>query len=360
MDVMKELKNAKQKDADFNRIMGSMCTLPHEIARKAYEMFIETNLGDYELFKGTKELEEKAIEWVAKLLHAPSSYAGLLTSGGTESNITAMWIFKKLSGKNEVVLPKHAHFSFIKASSLLDLKLKVVDCSYSMKVSDVKRKISSKTACVIAVAGNTPFGYIDDIEEIAEICSEENIFMHVDAAFGGFIIPFVSEKLIDFRAGISSICVDAHKMGMACIPCGFLLLKEKKWLEEIRVRSRCTHTKSQATLLGTRPGAAAAGAYAVMHYLGYEGYKRIAEDCMENTLHLAHLLDAEGIEYVKPELNIIAIKTGNARKVAEKLAKLNWFVGVDEEYGIIRIVLMPHVKKEMINKFVEDLKKVME
>jgi len=356
--VMEKLKKAKQKDATFDRILGSMCTDPHEIAKKAYEMFIETNLGDYELFKGTKELEDKAIEWIAKLMHAPPNYAGLLTSGGTESNITALWIFKKLSNKNEIILPKQAHFSFEKAASLLNVKLKVVGCQHFMKTRDVKKLISPKTACVVAIAGNTNFGYIDEIEEIADLCYDEGIFMHVDAAFGGFVVPFVSKKIIDFRAKISSISVDAHKMGMACIPCGFLLLRDKKWLDEIKVRSKCTHTKFQVTLLGTRPGAAAAAAYAVMYFLGYEGYEKVARRCMENTRWLTNLLDKAGIEYIEPELNLVAIKVKNAFEVAEKLKERRWYVGFDEENGIIRIVVMPHVSREMINKFVEDLEKV--
>lgn len=352
-EILNELRNAKQKDEKFDNILGSMCTMPHEIAIKAYEMFIETNLGDYELFRGTKELEDKAIEFVANLLHAPPSYGGMITSGGTESNIVALWIFKKLSNKNEVLIPEHAHFSFIKASSLLDLKLKAIKCNYRMKAKHVKRKISPNTACVVAVAGNTSFGYIDEIEEIAEICSDENVFLHVDAAFGGFVIPFISDKKFDFRAKIDSICVDAHKMGMACIPCGFLLLKEKKWLEEIKIRSKCTHTKFQVSLLGTRPGAAAASAYAVMNFLGMRGYEKLVKKCMENTLYLKKLLDDNGIEYVEPELNVVAIKVGDVEKVAKKL---KWRVGVDEENGIIRIVIMPHVRKEVLEKFVKDLK----
>ena len=358
-DVIEMLKEAKKKDANFDRILGSMCTVPHEMAKKAYNMFIETNLGDYELFKGTKELENRAIEWIAKLLHAPPGYVGLLTSGGTESNITALWIFKKLSEKREVILPKQAHFSFEKAASLLDLKLKVVECGHFMRARDVKKYVSSSTACIVAIAGNTNYGYIDEIEEIAEICSDENIFMHVDAAFGGFVAPFVSKKIIDFRAKISSVSVDAHKMGMACIPCGFLLLRDKNWIEEIKVRSKCTHTRFQATLLGTRPGAAAAAAYAVMHHLGYEGYKRIAEKCMENTRYMADLLKRNEIEYVEPELNLIAIKVKGAAEVATRLKEAGWYVGFDEESGIIRIVVMPHVSREMINKFVKDLRKVM-
>ncbi len=357
---MEALMRARKEDATYSQILGSMCTVPHDMAKKAYEMFIETNLGDYELFKGTKKLEEKAIEWVAKLLHAPSSYAGLLTSGGTESNITALWIFKKLSGKREIVVPEQAHFSFEKASSLLDLKMKIVPSKYFMKAGEVARHISPNTACVVAVAGNTNYGYIDEIEEIAEICSDENIFMHVDAAFGGFVAPFVSKKVIDFRARISSISIDAHKMGMACIPCGFLLLRDKNWIEEIKVRSKCTHTRFQATLLGTRPGAAAAAAYAAMHHLGYEGYKKVARKCMENTEYLAKLLDEAGIEYVEPELNLIAIKAREAARLALMLKERGWYVGFDEESEIIRIVVMPHVSREMINKFVEDLREVIE
>jgi len=356
---MKFLQKAKEKDAKFERILGSMCTLPHEISIKAYEMFIETNLGDYELFKGTKEIEEKALEWIANLFHAPPEYAGLFTSGGTESNITALWIFKKLSGKNEVVIPEQAHFSFEKAASMLDLKIRIVENNNFMKAKDVKKYVNDDTACVVAVAGNTPFGLIDEVEEIADVCYDENIFFHVDAAFGGFIAPFVSQKIFDFRTRISSICVDAHKMGMACIPSGFLLLRQKKWLDEIKVRSKCTHTKFQASMLGTRPGGGAAAAYAVMYHLGYEGYERIARKCMENTRFLTKSLDENRIEYVKPELNLVAIKVRDVENVVKKLNERKWFVGRDEENGIIRIVVMPHVSREMINKFVEDLREVM-
>jgi len=357
-EIMEYLERAKKEDAAFSRILGSMCTLPHEISVKAYEMFIESNLGDYELFKGSKKLEEKTIEWVAKLLHAPKGYAGIFTSGGTESNITALWIFKKISGKKEIIVPRQAHFSMEKAASMLDLKMKVVGGRYYMAAGDVKDNIDKDTACVVAVAGNTPFGRIDEIEEIAEICRDENVFLHVDAAFGGFVAPFVSNKIFDFRTGISSICVDGHKMGMSCIPSGFLLLRHKEWLDEIKVRSRCTHTRFQAGILGTRPGGAAAASYAVMKYLGYEGYKKIAERCMENTRHMAMILDKNGIDYVEPELNLIAIRVEDVNGVVKKLASLGWFVGRDEESGIIRIVIMPHVSREMINKFVEDLKKV--
>lgn len=76
MEIIEEIERARKKDFEFKsgHILGSMCTSPHPIGKKIYSKFIETNLGDPELFKGTKELEEKAIEFVAEMLHAPKGY----------------------------------------------------------------------------------------------------------------------------------------------------------------------------------------------------------------------------------------------------------------------------------------------
>jgi len=360
MDLMNALEHAREKDYKFSsgRILGSMCTSPHPIGKKAYMKFIETNLGDQELFKGTKELEKKAVGFIADLLHAPSGYTGIMTSGGTESNITALWICRELKKADEVLIPKLAHFSFEKATSLLRMKARIVEGKYMMKARDFKKMATKKTKCGVAIAGNTTFGYIDEIEDIADFCYDENIFLHVDAAFGGFVIPFLYEIPFDFRLkGVSSMSIDAHKMGVSPIPSGFLLLR-KNWLKSIEVRSKCTHTKFQASLLGTRPGASAAASYAVMHYLGKEGYKKIVRRCMNVTKHLTKLLDESNIKYVKPVLNVVAIKVRDAIGISKKLKRMGWMVGFDEENGVIRVVLMPHVKKKFIEEFVKDLKKV--
>ena len=360
MEIMEEIERARKKDFKFKEghILGSMCTEPLSISKKIYSRFIETNLGDPELFKGTKELEEKAIEFVAKMLHAPPGYAGIMTSGGTESNITAMWVFREASKKSVVVLPRHAHFSFEKALNMLKMESIVVKGKYNIKARDFKKAVNDKTCCGVAIAGNTTYGYIDEIEEIADFCYDENIFLHVDAAFGGFVIPFLpNPPKFDFRLkGVASISVDGHKMGQTPIPSGFLIFR-KNWLDLIKVRSKCTHTKWQASLLGTRPGAAAAASYAAMASLSMEGYKKIVRKCMDTTAYLTKLLDRNGIDYVEPMLNVVAIKC-NAEEVANELRKRGWMVGLDEEEGVIRLVIMPHVKKKYIKEFVNVLREV--
>jgi len=366
--IIEELKKARLKDLTFSsgRILGSMCTRPHPMAVKAYRMFIETNLGDPGLFPGTREIEDKVIKMIGNMLHAPEGMGGRMTSGGTESNLTALWISKKMSGKKEVIVPESAHFSFMKASSLMGLKIKVMPSKNYMADAEMLRKtISRDTACVVGIAGTTNLGLIDPIEEMGEICEEKDVFFHVDAAFGGFVIPFLREmgytkKKFDFEVnGVSSISIDPHKMGMSVIPSGVLLLRKREYLDVISVESVCTHTRKQMSILGTRPGASAAATYAVMNYLGKEGYMDVVKKCMDATRYAEKKLTEEGFELVvKPETNLIGVKVKDAGKTAEKLSALGWKVGVDEENGFIRIVFMPHVKKRLIGEFVKDFKSV--
>ena len=366
--IFERLRAARERDFTFSsgRILGSMCTLPHPVALRAYRMFMETNMGDPELFPGTRAVEEEVMDMVGSMLHAPAASGGRMTSGGTESNLTALWIFRSMSGRNEVIVPESAHFSFRKASSLMGMKLRVLPSKNH--VADAKKlgkMINRRTACVVGIAGTTDLGLIDPIEEIGDICKDENVYFHVDAAFGGFVIPFlrkmgITGKKFDFEVGgVSSISVDPHKMGMSVIPSGILMLREREWLDAISVESTCTHTRKQMSLLGTRPGASAAATYAVMKYMGEEGYTEVVRKCMDVTEYARRKLLQAGFELVeKPEMNLIGVRVENARDVAGKLSDRGWKVGVDEENGFIRIVFMPHVKKRLIGEFVKDFKSV--
>ena len=237
-EILKELDLLQQRDFSFSNghILGSMCTQPHPIAREAYMRFLETNLGDPELCPGTKEIESRFLRFIADLLHAPKSFGGQIVSGGTEGNITAIWIAKQLSGNREVVLPESAHFSFQKIGSLMSMKLKTVPLTneFVIDVQALKKRIGKNTAAVVGIAGSTELGTIDPIPEISDICADEHLFFHVDAAFGGFVIPFLRELHYDVPAfdfqlqGVSSVSIDSHKMGYAAIPLGALLVRKKQ------------------------------------------------------------------------------------------------------------------------------------
>jgi len=368
-EILIELEKYRNKDYTFSsgNILGSMCTKPHNISKEVYMKFLETNLGDPDLFSGTKEIENKLISFYMKLLHAPKNAFGLITSGGTESNITAIWIAKNLSKKYEILIPQSAHFSFEKIASLMNIKIKTIPLNkdYIVDIKKIKKNISKETCAVIGIAGSTELGTIDPIPELSEICRDENIFLHVDAAFGGYVIPFLKElgyniPDFDFKLkGVSSISIDAHKMGYSAIPLGSIITKNKKWLEEISVKTYYVSGKKQAGILSTRSGGPVAAAYAISKYFGKTGYKNLIKRCMDLTEYTKNKIKDIGLKIViDPTMNVIAIKLKNPSKVVQKLNKLNWKVNKMERLSSIRIVIMPHITKKIIDDFIPDLKKV--
>jgi tyrosine decarboxylase/aspartate 1-decarboxylase len=366
--IFKELRRLQQRDFCFSsgHILGSMCTVPHPLAREAYVQFLETNLGDPELCPGTKEIESRYIAFISNLLHAPKTSAGQIVSGGTEGNITAMWIAKQLSGKKEIVLPKSAHFSFQKIASLMDMKLVEIPVTnkYTMDVRLLKKKIRKTTAGVVGLAGSTELGTIDPISELSDVCAEEHIFFHVDAAFGGFVIPFLKElhyKVPDFDfqlRGVCSISIDSHKMGYAAIPLGTLVVRKKQWLRSISVDSPYISSEKQAGMLGTRSGAPVAAAYAVAQYLGYEGYTQMVASCMDVTRYTEKRIEELGLHLVmKPTMNVLGVKLKKPGFVVKKLSEKGWRVNKVERLSCIRLVLMPQITKQIIDEFIPVLQK---
>jgi tyrosine decarboxylase/aspartate 1-decarboxylase len=329
--------------------------------------FLETNLGDPEHFQGAWEMEKRLLEMIEDLLHAPRGAGGEIVSGGTEGNLIAMLIAKHLKGKREIIIPEHAHFSFKKIANIMDLKLRIIDTSdtHTMEAAQVKRAISNKTAAVVAIAGSTELGLIDPIEEIAELCREEHQFLHVDAAFGGFILPFLKDLGYDLPSfdfaieGVCTISIDAHKIGCSAIPLGIIVARNRRWLEDISVDAPYVSRKKQVSLISTRSGGPVAAAYAVINYLGREGYQKIAGRCMETTYYAKRRIEEIGLDLVsKPVLNILGIRVKNLNEVVKGLLRRGWYVNPIERLSSFRVVLMPHITKQIIDEFVPDLEDV--
>ncbi len=366
--ILTKLQAIQKKEYDLSsgRILGSMCTQPHPIAKKVYPLFLETNLGDPELFPTTKEIEQRYLAFIKQMLNAPDTAGGLVVSGGTEGNITAMWLAKLLSGKKDIILPASAHFSFKKIASLMDMNLIEVPLTsdFTMDLSKVKATMNKNTAAVIGIAGSTELGTIDPIAELGELCTDEHIFLHVDAAFGGYIIPFLhklgfSVPKFDFEiSGVHSISVDAHKMGYAAIPLGSLIIRNKEWFNKIMIDAPYIHSKTQTGLLGTRSGAPVVAAYAVSQYLGYAGYKKLVKTCMETMQYTEKKLAEIGLSLMtKPTMNVLGVKLQKPQEVCHLLAQQGWRVNHIRNLSCIRLVLMPQITKNIIDEFIPVLEK---
>lgn len=374
--ILDELDEIHQSDSCYadGRILGSMCTEAHPFAKEVYFKFLDTNLGDPGLFKGTKYIENEVIKSIGEFLSLDNAYGNIVT-GGTEANIMAIRAARNHARKykgiidGEIIVPDSAHFSFKKAADMLNLKIvdAKLDENYKIDVGEVKKVISDKTVAIVAVAGTTELGLIDPIEEISKIAFENNIYFHVDAAFGGFSIPFLQKSGYDLPTfdfslpGVCSITVDPHKMGMAPIPAGGIIFRKEEYLEVMAVDSPYLTVKTQSTIVGTRLGASAAATYAIMKYFGKEGYCNLASSLLDNTEFFYEGLKEIGYDVVcKPELNIVAFNhpTIETNVFAEKLEELGWKVSVAKCPVAIRVVLMNHIKKIHLKKLLEDLKEL--
>src|SRR2546428_10517400 len=154
--LWRELREASEDDLHFRdgRILGSMCTEPLPIARRAHAMFLEANLGNPGYYKGTWRLERETLRMLSSLLHG-KNLGGFTVSGATEGNITALWMARNTTRRKEIVAAKTAHFSVRKAVDLLGMRLVEVsyDDAFRADADAVRRKGGKSTAAVLARAG---------------------------------------------------------------------------------------------------------------------------------------------------------------------------------------------------------------
>ncbi|MDL2261667.1 tyrosine decarboxylase MfnA [Methanimicrococcus sp. OttesenSCG-928-J09] len=425
-ELFDELCSFSNADTNFKKVFSSMCTIPHPIAVAAQQQFSLSNIGDPGLFAGTCRMETEVIRMSASMLNHPDpkSAVGHMTSGGTESNIEAVLHMKnrflnsisdaentvenatenKLNNNNNrvnqskpnLILPKTSHFSFEKIANLLDIDLKKADIDSNFKVipESVESLIDENTIGLIGIAGNTEFGFCDPIDALSEIALRHELPLHVDAAFGGFVYPFLPEsdstetgdgnenksksKKVKFAfdlPGVTSVSIDPHKMGRSVIPGGILIFKNESVigssLDKIKVRTPYLTSKYQSTLTGTRPGSSVAATYAVMKHLGAEGYRKNVAYCMELTNHFQNELKKIDLQpYIKPKINIITVSVGDGKNKAadqektekiraQLLEKYGWNVSATKTVPALRFVLMPHVTKEDITTMLSDLKELL-
>lgn len=361
-EVLSSLNNAKLKDTSYEKVLSAMCTKPHPIAVKAHMQFIESNLGDFGLFPGTKELEEKVIEMMGSLMSDPDA-CGYITTGGTESNIQALRTARNL-GKIKhpnMVIPSSAHFSFDKIADLLGIEVRKagLDKEFKVDLDAVEQLIDDNTIALVGIAGSTEFGQIDPIDKLGKLALSDDLFLHVDAAFGGFVIPFLDKKYdFDFSVrGVTSITADPHKMGLSTIPAGGLLFKEESCIAALEIDTPYLTIRKQHSLAGTRSGASVAAVYAVMMHLGREGYKKIVDRCMKMTGRLVERAKEFGFHpLIDPIMNIVTLDVPNIEEVRKKLRAKGWSTSITRNPRAMRLIIMPHLSEEALELFISDLR----
>lgn len=373
-DILADLEARLATDWTFSsgRVLGSMCSVPHPVAARAFERVLEANIGDEGLVPALAALEREAVGTFAGWWGKPGA-SGRIVSGGTEANVMALWTAKITAGpgKTEVVIPASAHYSFDKAASLMGLTLvkAPVGSDGRLAAEAVEAALTDKTCAFVGVAGSTALGAVDDVFALAEVARRRKVYFHLDASFGGYVLPFLAEAGFPALAfgwpdGLDSLSADPHKMGRGPVPSGMVLWKDDELarVSAVEVGYLSGGRLRQNTLVGTRSGASVAAVWAVQRHLGRSGYAEVVKTAMETTRFLTQALS--GVPGALPvfdpaPLNVVGVKTPgrDTGAVVAELRRRGW--ALSQWDGFFRVVVMPHVTPAILEAFLADLKEVL-
>lgn len=359
-----------------------------DFQNQVYALASQQNPLHADLWPSATKFEAEIVAMTARLLGAPppslvnesERITGTVTSGGTESILLAMKVYRELArkqkslGKPQVIVPDSAHAAFDKAAELLDMEVVrvPVESDFRASVSGTRRAISPRTVALVASAPCFPHGVIDPIQGLADLAREHELGLHVDACLGGFVLPFARElghaiPAFDFRVPeVTSMSADTHKYGYAAKGTSVVLYRgaELRRLQYFVSADWSGGLYFSPTLAGSRPGALSAACWASMIALGEEGYL----DATRRILDAAQRIKS-GIESI-PELYLLgdplwvlafAAKSIDIYRVLDALHDRGWTLnGLQHPPSIHLCVTLTHTQPGVAEQFIADLREAVE
>jgi glutamate/tyrosine decarboxylase-like PLP-dependent enzyme len=375
------MEESRSRDVDWRR--GRVALYVHyagedvlAVAKEAYQRFFSENGLGLKAFPSLQNFEDDIIAWTADLLSAGPMATGVVTSGGTESIFLALKTARDWARSEhpeirepEVVAPFSAHPAFDKAAHYLCMKVRRVSLrsDFRADVRAMAAALSPNTVLMVGSAPTFPHGVFDPIPELAAVARERKLWMHVDACVGGFLAPFVRRlgypiPPFDFAIeGVRSMSADLHKYGFAAKGASVLLLSDQALRRHLvfEFDNWPRGKYAVATFAGSRPGGAIAAAWAVMRYLGLEGYTRLARTIMDARTRLEKGIGAiEGLYVVgNPELSVMGVGARGLDifAVAEQMTNKGWFVSTMSEPPGIHLGMLTLAHAQHVEEYLDDL-----
>ena len=195
---------------------------------------------------GPSQVELVVIDWFRQWLGYPERAGGVLTSGGSAASVNAFVAARENAGHPEratVYMSNQSHSAQIRAARIIGIRpehvrMIPVDDLYRLDMEALARAVSGDRAAglnpiaVCANAGATSTGAIDPLESMVDYCAGEGIWLHVDAAYGGFAaVTEKGKKLLRGIARADSVGLDAHKWFFQPYEAGCLMVKDVSTLE---------------------------------------------------------------------------------------------------------------------------------
>lgn len=208
-------------------------------------------------------IEDLVVNWFCKLIGFNDNSGGALVSGGTTANLTSLLAAREIkggsvmrkglqdSGKLVLYMSEQGHTSIERAVGVLgigadNIRKVSVDNNFKININDLEQNISNDIKkgfspfCVVAQGGSASVGSVDPLDKISDICKKYNLWMHVDAAYGGAAILSDSKK--DLFKGIDqadSVTIDPHKWFFIPPEAGLVLIKSRENLYNTFTKTSC-------------------------------------------------------------------------------------------------------------------------
>lgn len=332
------------------------------VAKEAYALYQSENALGPMAFPSLKRMEEEVVGMGLALLHAPAGARGNMTSGGTESILLAVKACRdeaRARGVDttgaEIVAPRSVHPAFDKAALYLGLRVVRVPVAADLRadVGAMAAAVGPRTLMLVGSAPCFPYGLVDPIAELSDLALARNVWLHVDACVGGYFAPFARMNGVpvpdfDFALpGVRSMSADLHKYGYAAKGASTVFHRsEEQWQHQVfQFDDWPAGGMTTPTMAGTRPGGAIASAWAVMHYLGVEGYREKARIVCETRAKLTTAITKiDGLRtYGEPQLGLFTYGSDSLDPFAiwGKLLQRGWFTGLTTEPRAIHLMLSP-------------------
>jgi sphinganine-1-phosphate aldolase len=348
-----------------------------EVTKEAYNAFFSENALNPMAFPSLRRMETEVVGMTLSIFHAPEGAAGTMSSGGSESLLLAVKTARDWARAErphvtapEMVLPVTAHPALLKAAHTVGIRPVVVPTTpaFTVDLDAVKSAVNENTILLVGSAPQYAHGVLDPIADLGRLAEERGILCHVDACIGGFVLPWV-EKLgyavqpWDFRVkGVTSISADLHKYGYAAKGASTVLYRSRA----LRKHQFFAHGDwpgglfASPSVLGTRPGGAIAAAWAVMNYLGEEGYLDLTRRAMAATRGICEAVrDTPGLHIIgEPVSSIIAIGGDDSLDLyvlAEKMEAKGWRLDKQQAPPSLHLTISP-AHDQIVDDLAADLR----
>jgi glutamate/tyrosine decarboxylase-like PLP-dependent enzyme len=319
-----------------------------DVIKRAFTMYLSENALDPTVFPSALRLETEVVAMAAAHLKGDADVVGNFTSGGTESIILAVKTARDHARATrpdvrapEIVLPETAHAAFHKACHYLDVRPVIVPVdptTFRADPAEIRRAIGSQTILLVGSAVSYAHGVVDPIGDIAALAREHGLLCHVDACMGGFLLPYfrrLGAPVPPFELdvpGVTSISMDLHKYAFAAKGASVLLHRSKELRRHqlYACASWTGYTIVNPTVQSTKSAGPVAAAWAVLHFIGDDGYLEIARQVLDATRRIAAGIRAiPGLRLLgEPDMNLVAFTSDDASvfQVVDEMKARGWYV----------------------------------